>query len=275
MSNVAEYPSLQLEKLRSGEAYQPMKLEEFNRLLQQFKSFSAATSQGFESKFYQPQFIAADKAVQIYLSEQALGWGQIAFNQKGQQNLFIQAPHRFFDQYTGHIVDSWWQSGKLGWVFMNSVNRYLGKNLADTLDSDFSSAEPNPLVAVSTGYLASHNNGLIIQVHGFNSEKRSSVFGKKADFIISHGQKGLIKPTTISNNLKQCLNNKLNALSYIFPNEVNELGATKSQTSRALAQRYQHYIHIEISDSMRYRLMNNPEDNQLVLDCILQLTSQE
>jgi hypothetical protein len=206
------------------------------------------------------------------LSKKYLGWGQFAFatREVSSSKFFVQVTHRFNDRHTLNIANHLWKNRRVDKVYTNVVHRYAGKKQALKSNSDFSTASPSALLAVTRAWLAYRPDGVIVQLHGFSQGKRHSAVAKTANMIISHGIHTSNEENPILVGLKQCLKNTLKLKVAIYPTEVNELGGTQNVIAKEVRVHsdYRQFLHIEIDGDTRKRLRNNIKDSFLMFDCV-------
>ncbi|MFT4924952.1 MAG: hypothetical protein ACI8WB_001042 [Phenylobacterium sp.] len=211
-------------------------------------------------------------------SKRAYGWGVLAINPAAQQALFLQVPHRFYDKWTAAISAHWWQSGQFKLAMLNTVHRHAGREQDKPINSDFSSAQNNPMLAATRAFIANFKQPVVLQLHGYSKASRNSKTAQKADVILSHGANLPTAYLVKLNKAKACLNRNIAGVvdgidegaALVFPHDVTELGGTKNIIGKELRYMgyYQHFVHIELSLVLRQKMR---DDNQLslqVLDCI-------
>ena len=174
----------------------------------------------------------------------------------------ISIPHRFFDTHTYQIGKQLFNA-HCQLLVHNTHHRY--SDSIDGLSMDYSKRHYNLHNAAILAFQALHKDAKVIQVHGFNQQKRTTAKAKKADFIISQGKKGNV----IKKQLTLCLS-KLSKNSYFYPELVQELGGTKNILHTLNIRPYS-FIHIEISKPMRKRLIEEQHLMSQFSECIKQI----
>ncbi|MCF2857857.1 hypothetical protein L1286_10270 [Pseudoalteromonas sp. SMS1] len=162
---------------------------------------------------------------------------------------FVSVPHQFHDKYTLTIGRALFDT-HCNVLVHNTHHRH-----SESLDSspmDYSKRADGLHVAAVKAFHKAYPNGLIFQLHGFNSKKRKTPQGKKADFILSQGRSYNAKLA----KLQSCLMT-LSQHTYIYQKEVFELGGTKNVLHKVGLAPHR-FIHIEISKPMRKRLKSHP-----------------
>jgi hypothetical protein len=212
---------------------------------------------------------------QIALSQPDLGWGRLVLNGRFDQSIFLQIPHRFHDKYTETIGQQWWKTNLFHLVMVNSAHRHQGKKQNPAINSDFSTAPYNPFLAATRAYIRAFKQPFIVQLHGFNRQKRKTDDGRNADIILSHGVK---LPSPLLNKLDTlaaCIKKIGFSKVKIYPQQVTELGATKNIIGDALRQQgyLTQFLHIEMSKTVRKKLVQNEELSMKMAQCVYQVGS--
>lgn len=211
-----------------------------------------------------------DHEVLLAASKPDLGWGVWGYNPASEYKLFLQAPHRFFDIDTAVIAEVAWRDNMAQLYMLNSVHRNAGKKQDPRANSDISNARRSALLAASEAWLAVNPAGTIAQLHGFAKSKRSTVQGRQADIILSHGTRERFLPGTRLQEVQACLANLLNVQVLRYPEETGELGGTKNNVASAMRRwgKSEQFIHVEMSRGVRAMLAADPEKAQQALRCI-------
>ena len=104
----------------------------------------------------------------------------------------------------------------------------------------------------------------MIQVHGFSPNKRETVAGSVADLIVSNGTRA---PAPSVRRLVVMLQSDFPyGHVQLFPTEVQELGATSNVQGEILRQAgSSRFVHLEMSQDLRLRLVNDPQARRLLL----------
>lgn len=211
-----------------------------------------------------------EQDVILAASKPDLGWGVWGYRPDDEQNMFLQAPHRFYDLDTAVIGEMGWQAGLAGLFMMNSVHRNAGQQQEPMVNSDISNARRSALLAASEAWLAVNPHGIIVQLHGYAKSKRETPQGQHADIILSHGTKERFLTDTRLHHIQDCLTRLLDVQVLRYPDEVGELGGTQNNVAKALASwgKSEQFIHVEMSRAVRETLVNDPTKTQQALQCI-------
>ena len=174
-------------------------------------------------------------------------------------NVFLQAPHSFFDRKTGQIVSLLLEEGKFMGGAWNSSPRYAVdgdyKGPADTQAHSW-----NYFTAFARAFAQARElafpRSRIVQIHGFAPSKRSSSKARRASAIISAGT---LEPSRQLLPLGLWMKLKFPPWVLLFPREVSELGALQNTTGKALRAFGQGdaFVHIELSWKLRRSLLKD------------------
>lgn len=159
--------------------------------------------------------------------------------------LMLHAPHQFSDRRTGRVA------ARLAWrmrprvVAVNSVPRaWQGSTVGAQNHDVYAAALARALVRVEP-------TSWVVQVHGFSGAKRITADGAAASVIVSNGTH---HPDPSVRRLASDLGASFLGVR-LFPDDVSELGGTRSAVGRALrAAGSNRFIHIEMSAPARRTL---------------------
>ncbi len=170
--------------------------------------------------------------------------------------VLVQVPHRFSDLHTEEMANRWLKQGLSFALAVNTRHR-RGEDLA---------AEPNSLfTAFARAFALSFPRGRVVQLHGFDPERRHSAAGRDALLIVSAGSRW---PTPEVVSLKQCLSRTMAGVA-LYPEEVSELGGTRNATGRHLrALGHGGFIHLEASRQLRERWLDDERLSREVWQCL-------
>lgn len=207
----------------------------------------------------------------LYESEgMRIGRGLYVFRQSLPQPIALQAPHSFQEYHTREIVLDMMREAHVAAAAWNTVPRSIPQYGA-TIDADVAHQENSFFKAFSRAFAIHYANGRILQVHGFDQQKRTTQAGATAAMIISSGRQ---IPTPAALAAGQCLKQHIPGPVHIYPHDVLELGATTNAIGRALMQLgHAGFLHLEISRKMRERMRNDASLRQSVLQCMATIGS--
>lgn len=207
------------------------------------------------------QYAYKDNRHYLQATSEVYGGGELVY-QLNAKACIISIPHRFFDLHTYTIGKKLFNT-HCQLMLSNTHHRY-----SDSLDEqlmDYSKRRDTLHNSAILAFQSLHSSAKVIQLHGFNQSKRKSDKGQKADFIISQGKKGNV----IKQELTLCLS-KISKNSYFYPELIQELGGTKNILQK-LNLTSLSFIHIEISKTMRERLIKEQLTMNQFSKCINQI----
>lgn len=192
---------------------------------------------------------------QGYYLIQRGGWGQ----------LMLQVPHAYFDRYTGEIGAGMLHPGMVALAW-NSANRRLGQG-TDRVNADLAKRTDSLFIALTRAFVSARPQGHLIQLHGFDNQRRKTLAGADAQIIVSAGSTWV---TPAVYRVSRCLKPVLDGPIRVFPQEVTELGGIKNVQGRLL-RRYGHegFIHLELNLSARQRLRQEPRLRAQMMACLV------
>lgn len=169
----------------------------------------------------------------------------------------IQAPHRFYDRFSGDLVLQLVlsQPGLAG-MWNTASRRQI--DLGQTKNSFFASF---------TAQLMRQSGQLrVLQMHGFDPDKRTSMAGRRAELILSAGATA---PERSHYQAVACLRREVFKSTLLYPDDVKELGGTLNFVN---ALRRSHpetvFFHLEISAASRQTLRGNDAQLRQLYQCL-------
>lgn len=176
----------------------------------------------------------------------------------------LTAPHRGADRLTGELAGALFEEHPFVAAAWNSAPR---RGEADCPHSrDIARLPTHYLTAFSLAFALRYPIGRVIQLHGFDHAKRSSIAAAEAGMILSDGSRN---PSDRLLSLAGCLTRAFpDTKVAVFPIDSDELGATTNAQGRALRLAgFTGFSHIELSESMRRRLIENFADRAKLAVC--------
>lgn len=172
---------------------------------------------------------------------------------RGGAALLLQAPHADTDLDTGRLVELLMTEGDAAAAAWNSVPRAYeagGRRVA----ADLARAPESLFNALALAFAELRPGGLVVQIHGHARERRRTEAGRTADVILSAGSR---EPSAVARAVAACLAERWpEEVVRLFPEQVEELGATANATGRALqAEGFGGFLHLELSRELRRRLV--------------------
>ncbi|MEO7654958.1 MAG: hypothetical protein ABIS23_04650 [Sphingomicrobium sp.] len=169
--------------------------------------------------------------------------------------LLISAPHRGADRLTGPLALKLMVEQRFAAAAWNSVPR---RSRCGGGGSDLARLARHPFTAFSAGFAQAFPAGRIVQIHGFDTGRRTTAEGRAASIILSSGSKQ-VSPAVLA--VAECLRRRLPGERIgIFPADVSELGARLNAQGRRLrAMGFNGFVHAELSVDVRAMLMRDPD----------------
>lgn len=174
------------------------------------------------------------------------------------QALAIQAPHSGADRYTGEIALRLMQEG----------NAKAGAwRTATRAQADLAHLDQTYFQAFTQAFAQVFPSGQILQLHGFEQEKREGRSAGDADIVLSNGTS---TPPAHLTQVANCLTGELHVSVKRYPYEAKDLGAT-TNAQALLLQRlgYAGFLHVEMSEQTREQLQRNQERRVAFLHCVV------
>lgn len=166
--------------------------------------------------------------------------------------LLIAAPHRRADRFTGtlaRLIFSETDAAAAGW---NSAPRrgLFGEQ------NDVAKLRRHPFTAFALAFAATYPSGRVVQLHGFDRDRRRTKAAQRASVILSGGS---ARPSQAVASVSSCLqeSGRMGQI-LVYPTDVDELGATQNAQGRALrGAGFAGFVHVELSLALRRQLVND------------------
>ena len=108
--------------------------------------------------------------------------------------------------------------------------------------------------------------GILLELHGFSRDERSSTAERTADVILSGGT---TRPRRWLRELDRCIEAQTGLVVALYPEEVRELGGTTNVQARALAGKdHPGFLHLELDLATRRRLLAEAPLLEALLRCV-------
>lgn len=194
-----------------------------------------------------------------------LGLGMFVINPYSQSEDMLQAPHAYHDFKTGKISIKLFVENKLKALAINTVKRFYFSKNGSKISADMANLKTSLFVAFSRAYVSEYMRGRIIQLHGFNANKRSST--RAVDFILSSGTKAYSQKLIMQKN---CIRHNVSTQSYIYPLDIRVLGGTKNSIGNSVREMgFSGFEHIEVSLPLRKKLNRSIKSRYQLSRCLL------
>lgn len=192
------------------------------------------------------------------------GIGEYFFHKQPKNEIILQAPHRYHDKYTGTIIKKLFKESGIHSLALNTLPRY--SKTKDNIDLDFSRLKNSMHSVYTLAYISQQPRGKVIQIHGFDHKKRRSASARASQIILSNGN---TKHTAYLLNLQMCFDQK-NWISVRYPDQVNELGATKNPIGILLRSlNTEAFHHIELNLETRQTLAHQSSKRLDFMECLI------
>lgn len=225
------------------------------------------TYEGFSAVNLQPRKIE-DVAGTTLLAERGdacAGRGAYWMRDNGGAPLVLAAPHRGADRKTGTLAAILFARSDAVAAAWNSAPRYSASDCSNGIDLV---QEPLHLfTAFSLGFAASYPNGRIVQLHGFDGDRRATLKAQEASVIISNGT---AEPSDQLLDLADCLTLGLAPHRVlVYPAETRELGALGNAQGQALREEgFAGFVHLEMSLPLREALIGDERLRTKLAECL-------
>ncbi len=219
---------------------------------------------GFSWKENKKNIYLLDKNTQ---EKNKTGIGEYRFSKSINNGFALQAPHRYHDKHTGVIVKKIFSQFKVSSIALNSLPRNAATK-DPTISADLAHSDNNFHIAYSRAFARQFPQGNLIQMHGFNAKKRTSIIARDTDIIMSTA-------SSWSSNylfkMQKCLSDK-NWISLRFPQQVKELGATQNSIATLMRQLgHVGFTHLELNLLTRESIVKDKVQLTRFAGCLLEL----
>ncbi|MCD1631934.1 hypothetical protein [Marinobacter shengliensis] len=206
-----------------------------------------------------------DEDLVMLADTQGVGLGHYVFRINTLSDLMLQAPHQFFDRFTGQLSIDLFARSNARVLALNSAHRRL--DIRDRSgNADIAHLERTALSALTRAFGLAKPTGVVVQLHGFAEGKRRSEAGRTADIIISSGQRWL---QPVADRMATCLTNIGLGQVRRYPLDVGELGGTTNTQGAALRRLGNNrFVHLELSRALRERLLASDTDLNALGNCL-------
>jgi hypothetical protein len=191
------------------------------------------------------------------------GGGAYVVRTSSQSSLLVETPHTFFDEGTFPLGCEMFQRSAARALFINTTHRY--KSAPKTADgrfpADVAHSATSLFHATTEALIGTQKNLNIVQLHGFSTREVD------ARAVVSSGERrpGVPWVAKAATSLSEIMAGKV----LRYPEDTNELGATTNVQAMALRRAAGgKFLHVEMDDEMRRRLLNDPALRSRALDAI-------
>lgn len=171
----------------------------------------------------------------------------------------VEVPHSFFDEGTLPIGLALFETIGARLLLVNTVHRYrslagqkpedsaIGDDTSAASESDVAHAQRSFFLAAHEAFTQACPKGVALQVHGFRDDK-------------SVGFEAILSAATTTAKLEPMVTHLGQALGIkvaLYPRDTRQLGGTKNAQALLSRRRQQAFIHLELSQSLRQRLVHD------------------
>lgn len=180
--------------------------------------------------------------------------------------LALTAPHRGADRHTGTLAAQLFLETGAAAAAWNSAPRNPTAGCPAALD--LAKAPQHPFTAFALAFADRHPQGRIVQLHGFDRDKRGDEPGRSAGIIVSNGT---TEPEPALLDLADCLSVALAPWPVrVFPYETQELGALTNAQGEALrGAGFSGFVHLEMAADLRGELVEDPVLRAKLAGCLV------
>ncbi len=189
--------------------------------------------------------------------EQKTGRGFYIFRLAETKALVIQAPHSGADHYTGEMALSLLREGAVKAAAWRTVPRQ---------QADLAHLEGTYFQAFTRAFAQAFPSGTVMQLHGFEQEKREGRSAGDADIVLSNGTQ---TPPERFRQIGQCWHRTLGVIVKRYPDDVKDLGATANAQALFFHEMgHTGFLHVEMNTTVRERLQQRKHERALFLRCL-------
>ncbi|MEL7189905.1 MAG: hypothetical protein AAGK17_10175 [Pseudomonadota bacterium] len=186
--------------------------------------------------------------------DECKGRGIYWLRDHGGTSLAITAPHRGSDRHTGTLASALFLETEAKVAAWNSAPRRANDKCPYGLD--LARERHHLFSAFNLGFADAAPDGLIVQLHGFEGERRHSQAARDAGIIVSDGTQ---KPGTRLYDFADCLSIAFApAPVLVYPGDTAELGALTNAQGQLLRENgFDGFVHLEISAPLREAMVED------------------
>ncbi len=171
----------------------------------------------------------------------------------GGSPVAITAPHGTSDRGTRALASALFEDGFGAAAAWNSAPRLTTSQCPGF---DLARAGDHAFTAFALGFSDRFPDGLVVQLHGFDGDRRESAGAADAAMIVSDASR---TPSARILDIADCLSAALAPRTVlVFPVETGELGALQNAQAEALhAKGHSGFAHLELSLDLREALLDD------------------
>ena len=208
-----------------------------------------------------------DTALFKEASGECAGRGVYWLREGGSNQLAITAPHRGADRHTGTLAAALFEETGARAAAWNSAPRRPTAKCSHAID--LAREKDHVFSAFALAFARKVPSGLIVQLHGFEAERRYSNKAQEAAIILSNGTD---TPSDRVLDIADCL-----SLAFapqpvlVYPGDTGELGALSNAQGQLLnAAGFGGFVHIEIAANLRSALVEDEALRAKFASCLME-----
>ncbi len=256
-------------KSKRAEQYKAYSLNEINKIESIFEALlvnKITTKQLQQLSTFNLQLKQDENLIVISeVREPYMGQGLFVIRKSSSAGVLLQAPHAFHDMKTGNISIKLMNEFEFKAMAINTVNRRYSTVTGEQMNADMAHMRQSLFIAFSQAFVKTVEGGEIIQLHGFNANKRSET--RKVDIILSDGTKNYTNHKLIKQ--QSCIESELKLNVKVYPLDIKLLGGTANSIGRSIrGSGYNRFEHIEMSLPVRKLLNRSREKRKAFIRCV-------
>lgn len=187
--------------------------------------------------------------------------------EKPGSNLAITAPHRGSDRHTGTLAAALFAETSARAAGWNSAPRRASAACPNALD--ITREKGHLFSAFALGFAQAVPDGLFVQLHGFDRERRDTLAAREAGMILSNGTG---EPDARLYDLADCLSIAFAPTPVlVYPGDTPELGALSNAQGQLLREAgFGGFVHIEISADLRAAMVEEVDLRARLGACLVE-----
>jgi hypothetical protein len=207
----------------------------------------------------------------VLLSEEegdCAGRGAYLIRQRASLPLAITAPHRGSDLHTGTIAAALFAETGAAAAAWNSAPRMASEACDAAID--LARQDKHHFTAFSLAFAEAFPAGRVVQLHGFDGDKRNSEAARNAEIIVSDGTG---EPGDKLLDLADCLSRRFAPRTVlVYPIDTGELGALSNAQAQVLRKeaRFEGFVHLEMSALLRAELVQDEDLRTRLGRCLVE-----
>jgi hypothetical protein len=190
------------------------------------------------------------------------GGGAYVLRTSSRAQLVVQAPHTFFDEGTFPLACELFQRAEARALFINTTHRYKSAPKAPDgrFPADVAHSASSFFQAATESLVGQQKDLAVVQLHGFATREVD------ARAVASSGERTPGAPwvTRVASSLATIVGGKV----LRYPEDTNELGATTNVQGIVVRRSGGKFLHLEMDEEMRHRLLGDADLRGRALDAI-------